>query len=636
MSTKKVCSYKNNRRAKATQFKKGNKCNTLYLPDKPVSADHTGVSDSGDINAQAMPDTCRITRPTFSVFSDACQVSSSNSNTNTVELPSKLRPAKEKELGLIHGTNVSEENIIVNINSLSKLVAGFAHTCAKQNPTVHVDKRQGLCITASTKCATCGFKSGPTKLFTSIKQSRGPDSGGLNDALVIPVLKSKMGVSDIQYVMTCLNIQPPSGTCLRSKINRAADKIESINVESMQENQRYVRTVKEMAGEEPQVNVETDASYNNRPQAGYEAATQSFCPMLEQDTTKKLVLSMQTANKLCPKRNCKHDNDKCKQNFSPAKTISSSESELTRNNLENIVNEGILNVKSVTSDASPQIEKCVKDYANEKNESIYHYKCLVHKLRTLQKQIKNVRLTSKLPGCDKSAYAAKLAIATRTRVRLELVRIKKRYPSTADFITESDASIKNIIPCFSGNHENCRVHSLVCTAHLESYSPNFLPYCKHIQFNDADSCQMKAILQKYFSRQNLEKISRLSTTNQSESLHHRVFTYAPKSTIWSRNFSGLCHSAVHSATFGTGKSSLIIASAIGIKYKLTDPICRQMLRIDAKTSYHSLRKRSRQYKISRYLSRKRKCCKKLQENSMYQNASKEMSHEHAYGFNMNK
>ena len=155
-----------------------------------------------------------------------------------------------------------------------------------------------------------------------------------------------MGVKDVQYIMTCLNVQPPSRPCLRKKINRAADKIVGLNLESMQDNQHYVRRLKEMVGEEPQVNVETDSSYNNRPQAGYEAATQSFCPMLEQDTNRKLVLSMETANKLCVKRNCKHNDNKCKQNFSSAKTISSSEAQLTRKKLENISNEGIVKIKS--------------------------------------------------------------------------------------------------------------------------------------------------------------------------------------------------------------------------------------------------------------------------------------------------
>ena len=52
-----------------------------------------------------------------------------------------------------------------------------------------------------------------------------------------------------------------------------------------------------MAGEEPLVNVETDTAYNNRPQAGFEAATQSFCPVISQDTRKKLVVSNERASK---------------------------------------------------------------------------------------------------------------------------------------------------------------------------------------------------------------------------------------------------------------------------------------------------------------------------------------------------
>lgn len=151
---------------------------------------------------------------------------------------------------------------------------------------------------------------------------------------------------------------------------------------------------------------------------------------------------------------------------------------------------------------------------------------------------------------------------------------------------------------------------MVCTAHLESYNTNFLPYAKHIELNQTDSIQLYAVLQNDFSLQNLEKVSRLSTTNRSESLHHRVFTYAPKCTIWSRNFTGLCHSAVHSRTLGTGRSSLAIASLVGIKYKVTDPICKEMLKLDSNFTYHSQRKRSKQYKISRHLARKRKCCKK--------------------------
>ena len=97
---------------------------------------------------------------------------------------------------------------------------------------------------------------------------------------------------------------------------------------------------------------------------------------------------METANKLCTKRNCNHKNDLCKQNFCTADSISSSESKLLRKTFEAIESKGIIKVKSVTSDASAQVEKCVSDFATEKGVKIEHYRCFVHKLRLLQKHLK--------------------------------------------------------------------------------------------------------------------------------------------------------------------------------------------------------------------------------------------------------
>jgi hypothetical protein len=45
-----------------------------------------------------------------------------------------------------------------------------------------------------------------------------------------------------------------------------------------------------------------------------------------------------------------------------------------------------------------------------------------------------------------------------------------------------------------------------------------------------DIVKLNGIIEKHFSETELSKISRLSTTNKCESLHHKVFTFAPKST----------------------------------------------------------------------------------------------------------
>ena len=627
-------SYKQNKKRWCTQFKKGHNFNKEY------SSKGTELLSEPQINTACTYPEIKTVRPSAEEYLDACRIVDSDETVNHELLcPTRLRPkTKQSELDYTKSNEeTKEENVIVNFDKLSSLVAGFQHTCKRPFPVVKLEKRKGLCITARTCCKNCKFNSQPCELFTSIKKKRGPTAGSLNDALAIPVLKSKMGVTDIRYLLSCINVQSPAPSGLHRKVCQAADEMVNLNSASMSDNQRYVERVMEVSGRKHEVNVETDLSFNNRPQSGYEAATQSFCPMVEQDTDKKLVLSMATANKLCSKKNCNHQNIKCKKNFGTAESISSSESKLVHQNLESIDGSGIVKVKSLTSDASTQIDKSLRSYAQVKRRNIPHFKCFVHKLRTVQKHVRYIKLSSRLPGCDKEIYSIRLSSAVRARVRLELVRVKKFYKTAPMFVAYAEIAVKNILHCFSGNHINCIRNSMVCNAHLlDSYTTNHLPYNKHLELNKTDMLQLQRVLDSDFSRENLRKISRLSTTNRSESLHHRVFTYAPKCTVWSRNFTGLCHSAVHSSSVGTGQSSLSLAARVGIRFKYTDPLFKHMKALDATNSYHLKRKSSQQYKLSRHLARKRRCSQRIKDNSVYAGADASVSNEHAYGININK
>ena len=92
----------------------------------------------------------------------------------------------------------------------------------------------------------------------------------------------------------------------------------NVNKQPMIDNQTYVKHIIQLAGEENLVDVETDSSYNNRPQPGCEAATQTFCPLVEQCTTKKLTINIETANVNCPSKNCEHNVDTCREITVPA------------------------------------------------------------------------------------------------------------------------------------------------------------------------------------------------------------------------------------------------------------------------------------------------------------------------------
>ena len=84
-----------------------------------------------------------------------------------------------------------------------------------------------------------------------------------------------------------------------------------------------------------------------------------------------------------------------------------------------------------------------------------------------------------------------------------------------------------------------------------------------------------------------------SNTNQCESLHSQVFRCVPKHTVWSRNFTGLCHSVTHSASLGAGESLLRTVEELGLPVTQSDPFYLHMkklgldIQISRKTQVHS-------------------------------------------------
>ena len=57
-------------------------------------------------------------------------------------------------------------------------------------------ERQGLSVSVVAKCNKCGFNTPKTGLFTTMKTKRGPDAGCNNTMMLMPVLKSRVGIND--------------------------------------------------------------------------------------------------------------------------------------------------------------------------------------------------------------------------------------------------------------------------------------------------------------------------------------------------------------------------------------------------------------------------------------------------------
>jgi hypothetical protein len=105
-----------------------------------------------------------------------------------------------------------------------------------------------------------------------------------------------------------------------------------VNKQRMIDNQTYVKHILQLAEEDNLVDVETDSSYNNRPQPGCETATQTLCPLVEQCTTKKLVINIETASVNCPWKNCEHNAHTFKRHYSTDESMASTESKFVGKN----------------------------------------------------------------------------------------------------------------------------------------------------------------------------------------------------------------------------------------------------------------------------------------------------------------
>jgi hypothetical protein len=372
-----------------------------------------------------------IKRPRFDVYQES--LSSCGPN----EVPSKLRPEKERQnkekffVGSREATCVNNisENVIINISKLNMILENLRlmhdrlGNCKRYCPQINKSRTQGLCAFLTATCTSCNLKESEQAAFSEKCQGqtkRGPVTGNLNEMLALSCYKTKVGVTDLRFIISCLNILPPSSGYLYKKLNELSSTIISVNECVLVANQKFVQEVNMLTYKG--IHVQTDTAYNHRPQSGGESATQSVAIVMEHTTSRKLPLCVSIANKLCSKKTCIHLN--CKKNHRTEDSMSSTETKLAKENLNKLEMLNILKIDSLTCDASAQLEKTVREHSAKVQRPIRQYTCYVHAMRTLQKHVRNVDLTGPFPGKDKHHFQQKLATAIRRRVHFELVRIQ--------------------------------------------------------------------------------------------------------------------------------------------------------------------------------------------------------------------
>lgn len=623
-----------------TLFKKSHKFYPPYSNSQYISGGISDDSGSFDgyckVHSQSVS---TVTRLSASVAADV--MNATGSTHSDVTVPFKLRPtapekgsapAKERKPSNINDKEVkNNENIIVNLDNLKGAFQAVSqHVCPKPDITLSRADRKGLLVEIEVACKNCDFHTGliPMTDPTSILKS-----SMINISVLLPVLLSKIGINDLQLVLAALNIQAPDSRGMQRKLNELADEVEKLAREQLTKNQMYVKEIEELSGKPDGIELEFDVSYTSRPQAGTDTASQCFAPIIEKTTTQHLPVDIQIGNKLCSSKSCDHKSNKCKKNFDSDTGITNAEKLLLKKSIQAVEKANIIKVNSVTTDGSQQITKVMRDINSQRKNKIKHYQCFVHTMRNFHRQLKNVKI--KAPnGQKRKIFTMKLASSLRIRIRLELKRLRSIYKNTDSYIQKARNAICNILECFHGNHALCRQKSVVCTAHLKrKFNMSYLPYGKYLKLSSTDRSTVMTVIEKYCSSEQLKKSEKLYTTNASENMHSRLFSYAPKSTVWRRNFPGLCHAVTLGASIGRGKSLLHIVQHLGMPVHNHDPLFKYASKAERVAIYHRNRKRTYRYKSSRYAMRRKNSHRAILENSLYRSRST-ASAEHGYAIDL--
>ena len=203
-------SYTRCRKRRHTFFRPGH---PYHRPENRVPGSPEHVCEESELPEQSLdaPNVHRRLRTDEAAdvlyCSNECETSESTPAPTTASLPFRLRPSAAKEID--GGTK--DENIFVNIGILQVFIKSVhSNNCKKTDLNLKVTKRNGLCISLQAQCSACHFKSNEqTMTETQRLSKRGPETGLLNQMVVLPVLKSKMGMSDVSFLLNCVNVKTP-------------------------------------------------------------------------------------------------------------------------------------------------------------------------------------------------------------------------------------------------------------------------------------------------------------------------------------------------------------------------------------------------------------------------------------------
>ena len=625
------------------------------------TSSRSGNSVSTDnILGANLPVDCIEPKPNCDVITRPSKSITSLITTDGIVLPYKLRPKTNNISDKPSGKSASVIGYrIINISKMLKHMNDFLHNHSVISPNcvpqISYDSDQeivrGLCVSETIYCTSCLYQSFDGKMYNedmyNADQTNGRHSGDLNIRLALGLQNTGIGVQAIRELFAILDIPAPSHTGLQLACNKVSDQLTSLSKDVMCENREKVRKVMNIC-HKSDIIVESDASYNNAPKGRSfsQPGTQSFCPLIEQNTSHKFIVAHTITNKLCKRCQLygKKHSGTCSANYDEYAPIGNSERSAATQNMNMLLEDlDPLLPKIVVTDNDGKIVCGMNDALSKKTPElplIIKEDCAVHVSRTQRRRCMSANWSIAFAGRTgtpaRKMFVHDMTVSISKRCSAELCVARRELNNNDEFIERVKAARHTIIPCFCGDHTCCS-KSFVCPKrHRRKPHARHLPQKKFLtNMTDNDKIILEQIVNIKLSDSMIQRQLHVSNTNQSEATHKKVFRALPKSNTFSRNVYGRVGTQIISASIGRQDAILKSCNSMKIPLSPCGPGKKTLMQLSQRDSYYNVLRKTRPSKRRRMKLVQKRMLKKRSRGSQYETSHMhpELSAEHNYGAN---
>ena len=486
----------------------------------------------------------------------------------------------------------------------------------------------------SLKCDTCNFKSESCKLYEEEDSKyikRGRKAAKPNIGLILGLQTTSIAYRPICDIFACMNISPPSVNSMNELADRISKEVVEMNEENMSNIRKEIKMTKEVAGDiDPGcIRVEGDGRFNNRfGDTPFQPATQAVYTVLENESPKKRVIAISTANKLCKRGQLARLKDKsiacpnhpgsCTANIQEDAVIGDEEKyarECARK-----INEDGLTIKYFTADGDSKAFNGIKSAQNGKVE---YLRDIRHMGISLKRAIANKPFSPRMfpgnPASQKQSIKRRFASDVKARCVTELKNVLQYHKGDIKKVLPALPDVRKAIAmCYRGYCGHfCKKHSYACKGlPHDKWLKNYLPRGCAIKMNASDESLLEDCLRVFLAPGVVEKMRFLTNTQAVESFNRTLNRVNPKDVTHSRGFVGRVHTAALMKNHGFAGCTILRTLRLGAKLTPGSRVIRYLQKREKDDLYHRQRKQSVLYKQQRSALRFRKY--RLHENKNFQ------------------